>query len=262
MKSVVVTGASTGIGRSLAVAWGAAGARVVLVARSEAKLAEAAGEVARAGGEPVVVVADVTRPADRDRVLDVATAGGRGIDVLVNNAGRGLYGSFASLGIDAVRELFELNVLAPLALTQLALPSLEARGGTVVFVSSVAGVIAVPRTGAYAASKFALEALAMSLRAELAGRSSPVRVVVARPGLTDTPFPDVAPSTDGLGSTRPAGVRGMRPERVAADIVHAVEQGAAIVTPGLANRAATLGQRLAPGAVRFGLARLARRIAR
>jgi short-subunit dehydrogenase len=257
--NVVVTGASTGIGRSLAEAWGERGARVVLVARRRSLLDEVARAVRARGGEPVVVEADVTSGVDRERIAASATAEGRALDVLVNNAGRGLYGAVDSLDPEALRALLELNLVAPIDLTKRMLPALEQAGGTVVFVSSVAGVISVPRTGAYAASKFALEAIAMALRAELEGKGSRVRVLVARPGPTDTPFPEVAPSTDGGGTSRPSGMRGMSAEKVARAIVRGVDRGAPIVTPGIGNRIATLGQRVSPAAVRYGLARLARR---
>src|SRR6185295_19245431 len=108
------------------------------------------------------------------------------LDVLVNNACRGFLAHALKIDIAQMRELFELNVFAPLRLTQIAAPHLERSRGTVVMMSSIAGVVAAPRYGAYAASKFALEALSMSMRSELAATG--VRIVVIRPGPVKTPF--------------------------------------------------------------------------
>ena len=126
-----------------------------------------------------------------------------GVDVLVNNAGRGYYGSAANIAVRDLEALLALNVVAPLRLAQLALDPLTRTGGTIVMISSVAGVVASPRMGAYAASKFALEALSMSLRAELVGTG--VRVVVVRPGPVDTPFRAHSVTTDGRAGVRPPG---------------------------------------------------------
>ncbi len=187
---VVVTGASSGIGRAAAIAWGKRGAKLVLSARGESALEAVAREVKEAGGEAVVEAGDVTDEGHCARLVEAARAlGGGGIDVLVNNAGRGYYAAVRDVDPRELEALFALNVVAPLRLTQLALPALEqsaatAGHATIVMVSSIAGVVAAPRMGAYAASKFALEALAIALRAECA--ASGVRVVVVRPGPVDT----------------------------------------------------------------------------
>ena len=156
--TVLVTGASSGIGESLARAWARRGATLVLAARDEAALTRVAREVERAGGRAIVQPADVTREADRVRVVERAKETGR-LDVLVNNAGRGYYGSIARIDTGELEALFALNVVAPLRLAQLSLDPLTRCGGTIVMMSSVAGVVAAPRLGAYAATKFALEAL-------------------------------------------------------------------------------------------------------
>jgi short-subunit dehydrogenase len=168
MSTVVITGASMGIGRAMARAWAGRGVTLVLAARTEGALEEVAREVEAAGGRAVVVAGDVTVEADRDALVARAAETGS-LDVLVNNAGRGFYAPFPDVDLDALRSLFELNVVAPLRLSQLALPHLERSRGTIVMMSSVAGLVAAPNYAAYAASKFALEAIAMSMRAELAG---------------------------------------------------------------------------------------------
>ncbi len=198
---VVVTGASSGIGRAAAIAWGKRGAKLVLSARGEEALRGVAREVVAAGGEAIVEVGDVTHEAHRAAIVARAERVFGGVDVLVNNAGRGYYAAVRDIDPRELDALFALNVTAPLRLTQLALPALERAKGTIVMVSSIAGVVASPRMGAYAASKFALEGLSIALRAECA--ASGVRVSVVRPGPVDTPFRDHSIAKGGEAGVRP-----------------------------------------------------------
>jgi short-subunit dehydrogenase len=247
-RTVVITGASAGIGQCLARAWGKRGATVVLSARDEEALQRVAGEVTRAGGRAVVQRADVTVEADRVKLVEVARATGR-IDVLVNNAGRGHYGSIMQVSPDDLQALFALNVVAPLRLAQLALDPLTRCGGTVVVMSSVAGVVAAPRLGAYAATKFALEALSMALRAELGGTG--VRVCVVRPGPVDTGFRVNAVTTDGSAGVRPPGASVQTPDDVADQVVEAVDLGRPVVETTAFVRLASAAARMAPAAMRW-----------
>ena len=198
---VVITGASTGIGRALAFAWTERAARLVLNARDVGKLAEVASSCRVRGADAIVVPGDITQLAVQKALIEGATAQFGGVDVLVNNAGVGLYGGFATIPAQTLRQVFELNVVAPLTLTQCALPALEKSRGTIVMMSSIAGLVSMPRSGGYAATKFALEALSMSLRAELEASGAGVRVCVVRPGLTETPFAENAHKPEGT-STR------------------------------------------------------------
>jgi short-subunit dehydrogenase len=247
-RTVVITGASAGIGQCLARAWGKRGATVVLSARDEEGLARVAREVERAGGRPIVQRADVTIEQDRVRLVDVARATGR-LDVLVNNAGRGYYGSIVQIDPADLQALFALNVVAPLRLAQLALDPLTRCGGTIVMMSSVAGVVSAPRLGAYAASKFALEALSMALRAELGGTG--VRVVVVRPGPVDTGFQHNAVTTDGHAGVRPVGASVQTPDDVADQVLDAVDHGRAVVETTAFVRLASAAARIAPAAMRW-----------
>ncbi len=247
--TVIVTGASSGIGEALARAWGKRGATVVLSARDGVELARVARAVEAAGGRAIVQPADVTREEDRKRLVDRARAEAGRIDVLVNNAGRGYYGSVARIDAGELEALFALNAIAPLRLAQLALDPLTRSAGTVVMLSSVAGVVVGPRMGAYAASKFALEALSMALRAELAGTG--VRVVVVRPGPVDTPFRRRAVTTDGAAGVRPRVAEVQSPDDVAEQTIRAVDRGRAIVETTAFVRAASAAARVAPGAMRW-----------
>ncbi|HEU4410576.1 MAG TPA: SDR family NAD(P)-dependent oxidoreductase [Polyangiaceae bacterium] len=254
---VAITGASSGIGEALALAWARRGAGLVLGGRDAGALARVAREVERAGGEAFVEPGDVTDEADRARFVGRALREKGRLDVLVNNAGRGYYGAVRALDLAEVERLFALNVFAPLRLTQLALGPLEASRGAVVMMSSVAGVAASPRMGAYAASKFALEALSVSLRAELAARG--VRVVVVRPGPVDTPFRDHAVTDGGEAGVRPPGVRAQRPEAIAEQTLRGLDRGRPVVETSAFVRVASASARLAPPLFRALAARMARK---
>src|SRR5262249_28115078 len=153
---VAITGASSGIGRALALAWGKRGASVILSARNEVALARVAREVTAAGGEAFALAGDVTDDAHRAAIVERARKEKGRLDVLVNNAGRGYYATVRDLDMKELEALFALNVVAPIRLAQLAAQPLAQSGGTIVMLSSVAGVVAAPHLGAYAATKFAL----------------------------------------------------------------------------------------------------------
>jgi len=256
-RVVVITGASSGIGRSAAIEWGKRGARVVLSARNEAELANVAAEVRRAGGEALVEPGDVTDETHRKAIVARAEREYGGLDVLVNNAGRGYYAPARSIDAAELEALFALNVIAPLRLAQLALPALERSKGTIVMLSSIAGVLVAPRMGAYAASKFALEAIAMALRAELA--SEGVRVVVVRSGLVDTPFRANVVMRDAPAGVRPKAAAVQTPDDVARQIVRAVEKGHDVVETTMFVRGASMIARVLPPVFRRMTARMAAR---
>jgi len=180
----MVTGASTGLGRAIARAVLDRGDRVVAAVRDPASIAE----LQSAYPDAVLVVAvDVTDPvAVRDGVAAAVARWGR-IDVLVNNAGRGLVGAVEELTDDELRALLETNVLGVLAVTRAVLPHMRAQGsGHVVQMSSVGGVVANPGHGAYNAAKFAVEGLSEALAGEVAPFG--IRVTIVEPGPFRTDF--------------------------------------------------------------------------
>lgn len=255
MATVVITGASMGIGRSLALAWAERKATVVLSARGRDALEEVAREVVAKGANAVIVPGDVTKEEHRLELVERAIAETGRIDVLVNNAGRGFLAQALKIDLAEMRDLFELNVYAPLHLTQLAMPQLEKTHGTVVMMSSIAGVVSAPRYGAYAASKFALEALAMAMRSELA--KSGVKVVVIRPGPVATPFRVNATRAEGEAYDAPVDPKAQAPETIALLTLRAVDRGTSIVETSAYVRFASAASRLAPPAVRVALKRMA-----
>jgi NAD(P)-dependent dehydrogenase (short-subunit alcohol dehydrogenase family) len=165
MTVAIVTGASRGLGRALARELVARGWQVVIDARSADELAVVAGEL---GGAVTAIPGDVADPDHRQRL--VAAAGARGgIDVLVNNAsllGPSPQPRLADYPLDVLEDVYRVNVLAPMALTQLALPALRRSAGAVINVTSDAGVEAYEGWGGYGSSKAALEHLGRVLAAE------------------------------------------------------------------------------------------------
>lgn len=167
---IVITGASSGLGEALAIACGARGATVALVARREDRLREVARRVEDAGGSAMVIVADCSREADCQRAIDtVATVHGR-IDVLINNAGRGNLASVEDTPSEQWRSIFAVNVDSVFWCTQRVLPIMRAAGrGHIVSISSVAGRYGHPFNAAYVAAKHAVVGFMAALRTELVG---------------------------------------------------------------------------------------------
>lgn len=185
--TILITGASAGIGRETALAFAAAGHHVIAAARRLPAL-EALRAAAPAGTITPLVL-DLDAPdsiAGAARELERITHG-RGLDALVNNAGFATAGALAELSDRDLRAQFETNVFGLMALTRAVLPPMLERGaGRIVNVSSVSGRIPAPVLGAYHASKYALEALSDALRMELAPFG--VQVVVVEPGTIRTEF--------------------------------------------------------------------------
>jgi len=184
MPVVIVTGASSGIGRATAVRLARAGTTVVLAARRADLLGELAEEITAAGGEAVAVPADLRDPAAVTTLTERATALTGRLDGLVNNAGVG--GPATILADDAhVTSMIEVNLVAPIRLMRAVVPIMREQGsGSIVNIGSVAGEVGI--NGTYSATKFALRGLTDSVRRELAGTG--IAVSLIEPGYIATDF--------------------------------------------------------------------------
>jgi NAD(P)-dependent dehydrogenase (short-subunit alcohol dehydrogenase family) len=191
----VVTGASSGIGEATAEALAADGASVVLAARRVDELEALAARIESAGGDALVVPTDVTDEDDLVSLVETTTEEYGRIDVLVNGAGFGLYGSVEETPIDDARYQFEVNLFGLARLTQLVIPGMRERGhGTIVNISSMGGKVWTPLGAWYHATKHALEGWSDCLRYELAPHG--IDVVVIEPGSISTEWGDIM--VDGL----------------------------------------------------------------
>ena len=183
LRTVLVTGATAGIGRHVALDLASRGHRVFATGRNAQALASLAAEATSRGLELSAVVLDVT---SAQSIADAAAAvraqtGGHGVDILVNNAGYGQGGPLLELSDATLRDQFDTNVFGLMAVTRAFVPEMLARGrGWILNVSSVGGRVTFPFFGAYHASKYALEALSDALRAELRGFG--VHVAIIEPG--------------------------------------------------------------------------------
>ena len=246
--AVLVTGASKGIGRACVMRLVRDGFRVYAGVRGD----EDGLSLIREGGDAIApILLDVTNPEQVHAAaarLDEETAE-RGLQALVNNAGVAIAGPLEFLPLDELRRQFEINVIGQIAVTQACLPLLrraragtnpDHRAGRIVFMSSIAGRSALPFTGAYAASKFALEAAADALRIEL--QPFGIRVSLIEPGVIATPIWDTARSVgarniarmppqvqeyygralDALDRRAANGMKGLPPEKVAEFVSHAL----------------------------------------
>ena len=185
----IVTGASSGIGRAIALELAREGAAVVAVARREERLVELAKEIGEFGGRVETVTGDITEEATRRKAIDVARSRYGGLDILVNNAGVGAVGLFEDSDPRRARTVMEVNFFATVELTRLALPLLHnGNKPIIVNVSSIVGLRGTPLNSEYSASKFAVQGFSESLRAELVKHG--IDVLVVNPGTTQTEFFD------------------------------------------------------------------------
>jgi len=225
-KVIILTGASYGIGEAAARLLHGRGARLALVARSKDKLNALARELEGS----FVIETDMREPREIAEMIDTAYQHFGRIDALINNAGRGIYGAVEHVDKDAYADVWQLNVVGPLVAMQQVAPRLRAQGGgAIVNISSMVSKNYFTNLGAYASTKYALNALSLTARQELAQDNIIVSVVY--PGLTDTDFGKNAIRTDeSMVSRDRAGMPGAdSPELVAGRIAYALESGDAEV---------------------------------
>lgn len=220
-KRVIITGASSGIGRELATQLAAEGCKIVINARRKERLEELAAEIVASGGQCEIVEGDVTEPAVRTRLLQTARDSFGGLDILINNAGIGAMGRFDEASQDRLRQIFEVNFFAVTELVRESLPLLkEGNEPVIVNLSSVLGHRAVPLKSEYCASKFAIHGFSDAIRAELV--QDGIDVLLVSPSTTDSEFFDAAIDDPTKRDWKKGGA--MSPEIVASRTVRAIKK--------------------------------------
>lgn len=186
-KRVLITGGSSGIGRSLATMLLEKGAKVVINGRREGLLEKTVSELTQVSAFISSIAADVATPAGRDATLNHAMTVLGGLDVLVNNAGAVRAGRLENITENEIQQMIEVDLVAPILLTRSALPALKASGeALVVNIASGIALVGAPFYATYAATKAGLARFGEALRRELIGES--VHILTVYPGATDTPM--------------------------------------------------------------------------
>jgi short-subunit dehydrogenase len=241
-ETVLITGASSGIGWELAKCFAADGSGLVLTARNTQALQSLAGELRRDHNvEATVLTADLSRPETPERIFSELQGRGITVDVLVNNAGFGAWGKFAGLPLPRQLEMLQVNITALVQLTGLFLPGMvQRRSGGILNVASVAGFVPGPGMAVYYATKACVLSFTEALAEELVGTN--VTATALCPGPTATNFGMVA-KADPARMVRQ--VR-MSAEAVALYGLRSFRKGKAVAVPGLQNRLLILLARFGP----------------
>jgi short-subunit dehydrogenase len=186
-KSIIVTGASSGIGREMTLSFLKEGANVLAVGRNYQKIQELTQLSKSLKGRVVPFIADLQLACSSTEAYEKAMSEFGSIDILVNNAGIGYEKEFIDQNIQEIEAVLNTNLISPLKLTWSILPELiKKNDGIIIFVTSLAGKIGFPGLAPYSASKFGIEGFAETLREEL--KETGIKVCVVRPGVTDTDF--------------------------------------------------------------------------
>jgi dehydrogenase/reductase SDR family member 7B len=221
-KVVIITGGSSGIGKGCAEIFGRAGAKIVITGRNEKNLAEVVKQLQQQKIDVLAVTADVSNEKDNEKVVrETINKFGR-IDVLINNAGISMRGLFEETDLDVIRKVMDINFYGTVYATKYALPYILKSRGSVVSISSIAGIRGLPARTGYSASKFAIQGFMEALRTEIMKKG--VHVLVACPGFTASNIRNTALAKD--GSTQGESPRDessmMTAEEVAQSILDAV----------------------------------------
>jgi short-subunit dehydrogenase len=249
-STYVVTGASSGIGRSVARELGRHGANVVLAARRTARLEQVAHEVRSVGGEPLVVTTDVSDPDAVMRLAALTVERFGRVDVWINNAGVTAIGRFREIPVEDHARLIDVNLKGVIYGSHVALHQFDAQGGgTLVNVGSLLSQVPLANQASYSASKAAILSLGRALNEELRldGADDVIRVVTILPWAVDTPIWEHAANYSGHDPRMSAMDE---PERVARTIIKASLSGRAEVAVGWKARGVRLVNRAFPGITR------------
>jgi short-subunit dehydrogenase len=254
-RVAIITGASSGIGRETALAFARAGVQTALAARREDKLEEVAQTINALGGETLVVPTDISQPAQVQHLVQATLDRFGRIDVLVNNAGFGLLASVEETSIEDMQRIMEVNFMGAFYAMKAVLPVMRQQGrGHIINVASIVGKRAVPYSGAYCATKFALVGFSETLRIELAGSGIDVSVVC--PIWTETEFFDTMKNVQ-QRQLKPVGPA-QSAAAVARAIVDCVRHPRPEVMPFRPARLLAVANAIAPGLIDRGMRQLAK----
>jgi short-subunit dehydrogenase len=256
-QRMLITGASSGIGRCLAEQAALGGAQVALAARSKDKLQELSQALRNRGAVAIAMPTDITIDADRKRLLDRVLKEFGGLDVLVNNAAVTSFGHFATSSEDILRRIMEVNFFAPTELIRLAIPSLtKGRQPAIVNVGSFVGRRGIPAWSEYSASKFALCGMTEALRGEMARFD--IDVLLVLPGLAHGDAPRQLLRNE--GRMKIPRDQGMPSEQVAGRILEAIKKNRIETVLGRDARWLLRANRFLPGLVDRMLIRRVRQL--
>jgi short-subunit dehydrogenase len=194
-KVVVVTGASSGIGKATAVEFAKNGSRVIIAARSEGKLTDLMNQLNKEGFDVHAVITDVTKESDCQRLIEKTIEKYGTIDILINNAGISMRASFVDVNLSVLHRLMDVNFWGTVYCTKYALPYLIENKGSLVAISSVAGFHGLPGRTGYSASKFAIHGFLETIRIENLKKG--LHVMIIAPGFTATDIRKHALTADG-----------------------------------------------------------------
>jgi short-subunit dehydrogenase len=243
-QTVVITGASSGIGLVTARMAARRGARLVVAARSREALRQLTDEINSAGGEAIYVVADVASPGDVRRIAESAIKRFNGFDTWINNAGVSIYGKLMEVSLEDQRRLFETNFWGVVYGSYVAAEHLKQRGGALINIGSTLSDRAIPIQGMYSATKHAVKGFTDALRMELEAEGAPISVTLVKPGAIDTPYPHHAKNYLESEPTLPPPV--YAPEVVAEAILHCAEHPEREVFAGGGGKAISIAEKYAP----------------
>lgn len=223
-KVVIITGASSGIGKACALNAAQKGAKVVVAARNEANLTIIAQEIEKLGAEVLTVKCDVSVESDCEKLIKETVDKFGKVDVLINNAGISMRAIFNDTQLDVIKKVMDINFWGAVYCTKFALPHLLKTKGSVVGVSSIAGYVGLPARTGYSASKYAMQGFLDALRTE--NLNTGLHVLVACPGFTASNIRNTALTNDGSaqGETPRDEEKMMSAEEVAQYIIVGIQK--------------------------------------
>lgn len=248
-KVVVVTGASSGIGEAMARQYAAMGAKVVMAARREDELQRIATEISASGGEVVYSACDVVCEEDCKRLIDRAVEAFGGVDVLICNAGLSMRALFDDCDLKVLHRLMDVNFWGTVNCTKYALPWIQKSKGSIVGISSVAGIHGLPGRTGYSASKYAMTGFLDTIRIENLKKG--VHVMTACPGFTASNVRFSALTADGSqqGETPRNESKMMTPEEVAYIVARGIHRRKRLCLMEWEGRATHFLKKFVPGFV-------------